>query len=182
MKTKGIVVLSALALSGVAMAGHKDGHNQGQGPKSSVDVENVCDLLVPGEDDVDVLTLRVTTTITDTSDDNNVEPAVVASKRVEGLQFVRRDAPPKKKDWLTVGAVDYSPGSVVDINLCQGEPLSDDATSLNASVQVIVDGRSFNSRCDNPFLPGDDIDGDGTDDVDQSRIDLDDYDPRPGCP
>ena len=180
-QSMGIAALAALAVSGPALAGHKEGHEKGQGPKLSVDVENLCELLVPGIDDVDVLTLRVTTTVTDTSDDNNEIPAAATTKVVQAQQFVRKDSPPKKKEWMPVGSPGYSLDEQVDFNLCDGVPLSDNATSLNASVQVVVDGRSFNSRCDDPFLEGDDRDGDGDDDVDQSRIDLDQYDPPLSC-
>ena len=183
-KSLGIAALAALALSGAAFADHKDGHDRGngQGPQSSIDVENLCDLLVPGEDGVANPTLRVTTTITDTSDDNNVLPAEATMKRVGGLQFVQSPTPPKKKEWKPVGAIDDTLDLVVDIDLCEEMPLEDGAAALNASVQVWVGDRNFMSRCDDPFLDGDDLDGDGADDVDQSRIDLDEYDPRPSCP
>lgn len=175
--------LAAIAVSGVALGDHKPGHGMGNGPgpRPSVDVENLCELLVPGEDDVANPTLRVTTTVTDTSDDNNEGPAVVSQKSVVAQQFVQNAKPPKKKEWKPVGAPDTKLDSVVEINLCDGIPLSNDAKAVNASVQVWVGDRNFMSRCDNPFLAGDDLDGDGTDDVDQSRIDLDDYDPRPSC-
>lgn len=188
MKTNGnvariVAALAAVAVSGVALADHKPGHSKGNGagPKPSVDVENLCELLVPAEDDVVNPTLRVTTTVTDTSDDNNDGPAVVSQKLVEGLQFVRSAVPPKKKEWKRVGAPDNTLDLVVDIDLCEGVPLANDARALNASVQVWVGDRNFMSRCDDPFLPGDDLDGDGTDDVDQSRIDLDEYDPPLSC-
>jgi len=182
--TLSITALAALAVCGPAVAGHKDGHETGNGPgpKLSIDVENLCDLLLPGEDGVATPTLRVTTTITDTSDDNNVLPAEAITKRIEGLQFVQSPTPPKKKELKPVGAADNTLDRVVDIDLCEEMPLVDGAAALNASVQVWVGDRNFMSRCDDPFLDGDDLDGDGTDDVDQSRIDLDDYDPRPSCP
>lgn len=179
-----IAAMATLLASGTVVADHKPGHTKGNGggPKASVDVENLCELLVPGIDDVMSPTLRVTTTVTDASDDNNDGPAVVSQKRVEAVQFVQSAEPPRKKEWKLVGAPDSSLDSVVEINLCDGMPLADDAKAVNASVQVWVGERNFMSRCDNPFLAGDDLDGDGTDDVDQSRIDLDDYDPRPSCP
>jgi hypothetical protein len=178
-----IAAMASLIASGAAVADHKPGHTKGNGgsPKLSVDVENLCELLVPGVNDVTSPTLKVTTTVTDTSDDNNVDPAVVTQKHVDAVQFVQKAKPPKKKEWKPVGAPDNSLDSVVEINLCDGVPLSDDAKAVNASVQVSVGDRNFMSRCDDPFLDGDDLDGDGTDDVDQSRIDLDEYDPRPSC-
>ena len=186
MKTHGkvaniVAALAALAVSGTALAGHKDGHSNGQGPKLSIDVENLCEVVYNNGVE-DGIFLRVETTVDDTSDDNNDTPAEATKKVIQGVQLVKSPTPPKKNSWVKVGPESDSLDPVVYLNLCSENRLSNDAKALNASVQVWVGDRNFMSRCDNPFLEGDDLDGDPTtDEVDQSRIDLDEFDPPLSC-
>ena len=186
MKTYGkvaniVAALAALAVSGTALASHKDGHSNGQGPKLSIDVENLCEV-VYSNGVQDGIFLKVTTTVDDTSDDNNDTPAEATTKVIQGVQLVKSSTPPKKNSWIDVGPEEDSLNDVVYLNLCSENPLSNKAKALNASIQVAVGERYFMSRCGNPFLVGDDLDGDPTtDEVDQSRIDLDEFDPPLSC-
>jgi hypothetical protein len=200
MKTHGkvantIVGIAALALSSIAVADHKPGHDRGKGkgpgPKVSVDITNLCEF---GDGTMDNPIpnniLRVTTTVEDVSDDPR-RAVDVESVTVTGLQFVEPVDPPKKDKWKPVGAqvggsetpVDiYTIEFVRDIDVCQVPVLEDAAKALNAHVQVkLPDADVFMRMCDDPFLDGDDLDGDGDDDVDQSRIDLDNFDPSESC-
>ena len=156
MKTNGkvtvmIAALIAVAMSGIALAKHEEGHDKGQGPKSSVNITNTCIL------EVDNMTtsgipnhvLKVTTVIEDASDNNSMG-FNVDSKTVKGEQSVKSSEPPKKQQWKDVGYAEQDPDNPnqVNINLCQTPRLENGATALNASVWVEVDGRFFLSRCD----------------------------------
>lgn len=156
MKTYGkvtgvLAVLAAVAVSGTALAGHKDGHDKGQGPKSSVNITNTCVLEADNmtTSGVPNHVLKVTTLIEDASDDNSLG-FNVESKTVSGEQSVKPSEPPRKQQWAEVGVAMQDPNNPdqVNIRLCQVPLLRDDATALNASVQVKVDGRVFLSRCD----------------------------------
>jgi hypothetical protein len=152
MKTHGIVLLSALALSGTALAGHKDGHSQGQGPKPSINVENICTVEPENAAGEAGIFLKVESTYEDVSGDfddpDAAPPAVVSTKEIKAQQFLKKEKPPKKKYWTQVGATNRLLEQVVYINLCESNPLSLEARALNASIQVTVDGRNFNGRCD----------------------------------
>jgi hypothetical protein len=183
-------------VSGVALAGHKDGHDKGQGPgpKVSIDITNICKLGDGSEgNEVPENILRVTTTVEDVSDDprNEIDVDTVS---VTGQQFVEPVDPPKKKKWIPVGAtidsdetpIDaYTIEFVRDIDICQNPLLQDGAKALNAHVQVMLpDGRNFMRMCD------DDESNNVYDDqgnliydpaLDESRIDLDEFDPPLSC-
>jgi hypothetical protein len=198
MKTYGkvigiIVSLAALAVSGTALAKHKDGHDTGQGPgpRTSIDVVNLCEPVPQDADDMPGVFLRVTSTITNETGDGVETPVEidVSQVQIRGLQFVRNPNPPKKKTWVTAGSVhsipdaglsilpDESADYVAYINLCASDAIREDATSLNAEIQIMIDDRSFAGQCDDPLLEGDDpdpTDGIEEDTIDQSRIDLDD--------
>jgi hypothetical protein len=202
MKTNGkvgltIVGIAALALSGIAVADHKPDHDRGKGkgpgPKVSVDITNLCEFGDGSMDNpIPDNILRVTTTVEDVSDDPR-RAVDVESVTVTGLQFVEPVDPPKKEKWKAVGAevtaaasetqIDlYTIEFVREIDVCQVPVLEDAAKALNAHVQVkLPDGEVFMRMCDDPFLEGDDLTGDGEDDVDQSRIDLDDFVASESC-
>ncbi len=151
-KVTGIVaVLAAVAVSGTALAKHKDGHDKGQGPKSSVNITNTCVLEADNmtTSGVPNHVLKVTTVIEDASDDNSTG-FNVDSKTVVGEQSVKSSEPPKKQEWKDVGVAAQDPdiADQVNIKLCQVPLLRNDAKALNASVWVEVDGRMFLSRCD----------------------------------
>ena len=199
MKTYGkvtgmVAVLAAIAVSGTALAKHEEGHNNGKGPKVSIDITNICKLGDGSEgNEVPENILRVTTTVEDVSDDprNEIEVSTVS---VNGMQFVEPVAPPKKDKWTDVGEDtlvstddpdDYTLVYVHDIDICQDPALQEGAKALNAHVQVMLpDGRNFMRMCD------DDESNNVYDDeenliydpaLDESRIDLEDY-PDLECP
>lgn len=206
MKTHGIVAhtvagVVALALSGIAIADHKPGHDkgnaQGPGPNTSIEVVNLCE---PAQENAGEQGkfLRVTSTITNETGDGVEAPVEIGVSQVQvaGFQFVQNPAPPKKKTWIPAGSVVSTPDAalsilpgeskdyVVHLELCGSDPVLADATALNAEVQIMIDGRNFAGQCDNPVLEGDDPDPDdgiAQDINDQSRIDIADY-PWLSCP
>ena len=200
MKTYGkvtgmIATLAALAVSGIALANHEEGHDkrQGPGPRTSIDVVNLCEPVQENAEGQEGEFLKVTSTITNETGDGVEDPLTIEVSQVQvaGLQFVKSQEPPKKKEWKPVGTVDSTPDAkltidpddsadyVAYLDICGSDeyPLSEYATALNASVQIMIDMRNFVGQCDDPLLDGDDPDpNDGIeeDTVDQSRIDLDD--------
>lgn len=154
-KVTGIVAaIAALAVSGIALANHEEGHDKGQGPgpKASVNVTNTCTVVADDcmgcrPDHI----LRVSTEIVDASDDPpGAGAAPVDSKTVKGLQRIENPDRGKKVIWTYVGAVvpsDTIPNPV-DIHLCEMPTLSNGAKALNAEVQVEVGGRIFLGKCD----------------------------------
>ena len=87
MKTYGkvtgmIATLAALTVSGIALAKHEPGH--GNGPKLSIDVENLCEVVFSNGEE-DGIFLRVETTVDDTSDNNNETPAEATQKVIQGV-------------------------------------------------------------------------------------------------
>ena len=206
MKTQGkvaivVATVAAMAVSGIALAEHSPGHgkdkDKGTGPGSnkSIEVVNLCEPVRKDGDDKDGVFLRVTSTITNETGDGVVEPLTIAVSQVGvgALQFVKSDEPPKKKYWDPVGAVHSTPDAgleidplesdeyIVYLDICGSEthPLSENATALNAEVQIMIDDRNFVGQCDDPQLDGDDpdlTDGIDQDINDQSQIDLDNPD------
>lgn len=203
MKTHGkvariIAALAAIAVSSIALAEHSKGHGkdkgQGPGPKVSIDVTNLCEFGDGSMDNpIPDNILRVTTTVEDVSDDPR-RAIDVETVTVTGLQFVEPVAPPKKDKWKSVGAtvsesetgIDmYTIEFVRDINVCEHPRVEDGAKALNAHVQVMLpDGQNFMRMCD------DDESNNVYDDagnliydpeLDESRIDLDNYDPAASC-
>jgi hypothetical protein len=152
MKIQGIVVLSALALSSATFAGNEDGHGRGQGPKFSINVENICTVELKNAAGHDGIFLKVVSTYKDVSGDfddpDSAPEADVSVKVIEAQQFLKGEEPPKKKYWTQVGGTNTSLDKTVYIDLCDSSPLSPAAKALNASIQVTVDDRIFNSRCD----------------------------------
>lgn len=156
MKTYGrvtgiVAAIAALAVSGIALANHEEGHDKGQGPKSSVNITNTCVLEADNmtTSGVPNHVLKVTTVFEDASDNNSMG-FNVDSKTVKGEQLVKSSEPPRKAKWDDVGEATQDPNNVdqVNIRLCQVPRLENDAKALNASVQVEVDGRFYLSRCD----------------------------------
>ena len=168
--------------------------------KTSVELVNVCepvDQYVIIEDDEPVTKkgtfLKVTSTITNESgngieDDLTLVPPTdmkVSQIHVGGLQLVKTGEKPPKKEWKAVGAVDFTPDANITIppeesvdftvylDLCRpyAQKLDPNAIALNAEVQIMIyegddkPARNFIGNCDDPDI---------YDDIDQSRIDLDD--------
>ena len=167
--------------------------------KTSVELVNVCEPVDHyfNADNVEVpgIFLKVTSTITNESgdgidDDLTLGPSTdmeVSQIHVGGLQLVKSGEKPPKKEWKPVGEVDFTPDAelsippeqsedyVVYLDLCspQQYKLDANAIALNAEIQVMIrEGsveikRNFIGNCDDP---------DKYDEIDQSRIDLDDQD------
>ena len=162
--TKFVSTVSALALAlGIAAVQAAPGGN-GKGPRPSVDVFNACEVVGPDADGNSAF--NVTSTVTDTSDDDPDVPAEVTAKEVDFLAQGRGG--PRN---ATVLATQTFEGGVipetVSFALCDDGALIDlpDGTrALNAEVRVTVnEERIFTSRCDD--IPDTD--------VDESAIDLD---------
>jgi hypothetical protein len=166
--------------------------------KTSLDVENICTPVqhyYDAEDNkFEGKYLEVKSTITNKSGNDNLEPVEIAVDHIQvrGLQFVPY---PKKKEWITAGDVESKPVDgvklypeeskdfVVYIDLCGSDAVQDNASALNAEVQVMIkEGeetlRNFIGNCD------DDEDNNNYDDngkliydpeLDESRIDIEDY-------
>jgi hypothetical protein len=226
-KVTGIVAaIAALAVSGIALAQPdpnrvtgKDKDKDAPGTpktKTSVQVVNLCEPVESYYDESKMETvpgtfLKVTSTITNESGDEiedslQIGPTTnleVSQIQVGGLQLVKSDGKPGKKEWKPVGAVDYTPNAeltilpeqsddyIVYLDLCgsYNEPFDENAIGLNAEVQIMIqegDGapvRNFVGNCDGEKI----YDADGNVIGDESQIDLDDPDYKwlkdsRGCP
>jgi hypothetical protein len=207
MKTYGkvttiVAAVAALAVSGIALAEpdpdrvpSKDKPKGSPGDaksKSSIEVVNTCEPAFENEAGVPGDYLKVTSKITNESE----EIVVVDEIIVDGFQFVPdstdsegRGKKPKKV-WKLVGHTEY-PGSPapsfeipvdpegddavfyeVYINLCQQPTLGTEAVALNVTSEIVVDNRSFFNNCDDPYPD---------DEIDQSRIDLEELEPPLDC-
>lgn len=165
--------------------------------KTSVELVNVCKPVneyINAVGDTETGTfLKVTSTITNESgngieDDLTLVPSTeikVSQIHVGGLQLVKSGEKPPKKEWKEAGAVDYTPNADITISpeeskdftvyldLCRPveQKLDPNALALNAEVQIMIyegddkPARNFIGNCDDPDI---------YDDIDQSRIDLDD--------
>jgi hypothetical protein len=205
MKTYGkvatiVAALAALALSGTALAKHKEGHDKGngQGPKSSIEVVNLCEPVQKNGMDEEGKFLMVKSTITNETGDGVDEPLTISQVSVGGLQFVKSEEPPKKKEWKEVGPLEYTDNAGLEIppfeskdyitylDICGSDkyPLSENATALNAEVQIMIDDRNFVGKCDDDEK-NNNYDANGNliydPELDESRIDIEDY-PWLGCP
>jgi hypothetical protein len=178
----------------------KDKHKDAPGTpktKTSVELVNMCkpvnQYINAVGDTVKGTFLKVTSTITNESgdgieDDLTLVPSTdmkVSQIHVGGLQLVKSGEKPPKKEWKAVGAVDYTPNADITIppeeskdftvylDLCHPveQKLDPNAIALNAEVQIMIyegddkPARNFIGNCDDPDI---------YDDIDQSRIDLDD--------
>jgi hypothetical protein len=203
--TQVTATLAAIAVSGIAIAdpdpNRVTGKDKPKGSpgqvksKSSIEVENECVPYFKNPDDKTGDSLRVISRITNESEDL----VTISTAYIEGVQLVP-DATKKnnKKTWIGVGAVTYpeepavpfsipaDPDSVsppleyvFDIDLCTmtDQPLSPEATALNVTTQFMIkegdEQRNFYNNCDDLDIDGD---GDKTNDGDQSRIDIEDFD------
>ena len=174
-----IAALTAIAVSGVALADHNPGHSKQKpkdppGPpvsKFSIKLQNLC---VPDEAGNRLI---VKSTITNGTS-GITDPVQIDQIQVQALQLVPNPDNSKKKLWDTVGVVDNNdnpdisiqPGAsfeyVSPIDLCYSDPLRDDAKALNVQVQVMVDGRNYAANCDDP---------DPDDGINQAKISLEEY-------
>jgi hypothetical protein len=89
---------------------------------------------------------------------------------VGNTQYPGTPAPPFTIDVDPEGVdpISYS----VYIDLCQAPTLSADAVALNVTSQIMVDGRNFTNNCDDP---------NPDDEIDQSKIDLEQLVPPLSC-
>ena len=163
-----VAAVTALAVSGTVVAKHEPDHSNGKGPKSSIEITNTCSVIADTSGAVEPPrhVLEVVTKIKDASDDDTKGYEIKMMGAV-GQQLVKSTTPPKKASWGEVGATnapEVSEGQLTfEILLCDGKHwLNDDASALNATVQVMtVDGASVLSRCDDNWM---------TEDVDESII------------
>ena len=166
--TQIVAAIAALAVSGIALAKHEPDHSNGKGPKSSIEITNTCTVIADTSGDVEppAHKLQVVTDIKDTSDDDR-NGYMIDTTSAAGQQLVKGTKPPKKASWGDLGTT--SPPVIeedkltFEILLCNGyHKLNDDASALNATVQVkTVDGANVIGRCD---------DNDMTEDKDESIV------------
>jgi hypothetical protein len=196
-----VAVVAALALSGIALADHNPNHGTGKDKpkdppgkpvsKSSIEVVSLCEPAYLNQADAPGNYLKVTSAITNQSE----EIVEIDTIMVDGFQLVpvttEPDAKGKgKKRWTAVGNTQYpgtpAPPFTIDvdpegvdpisysvyIDLCQAPTLSADAVALNVTSQIMVDGRNFTNNCDDP---------NPDDEIDQSKIDLEQLVPPLSC-
>lgn len=182
LSTTALLGLLAIAVSSSSIAGPGGGNGFGKGkgprpkgPKVSLDLENLCTL---DASNTNAPMLHISTRITDTTDDNGTGGGVIMSRTAQAAKKIRgnsfeligepQDLLKNSDDWDVWETT---------INLCDADSTVGSARALNSVVEVkVLNGddtmTTFMTQCDDPFLPGDDLDGDGTDDVDQSDISI----------
>jgi hypothetical protein len=160
LKPKQHVSFSAAASLSLVLAAGVIGNANAGGQKASVDIFNAC-TVVAGY--AGALTLRIDTTITDTSGDNGEAP-------IFGAKTVQAQEKTGKGPWSNFGTTfQYDPADSLGANpvmipLCPSG-LDSEAKAVNAMVSVEVTNSkkgTFSSRCDDdPSTP-----------EDESRLDI----------